>query len=61
MSLKCQGSVCDPDIPESDNNVLAIFNDGRTKSYGDPNKVDGVRKMWMAIDAVRKKVRLYAG
>ena len=51
----------DPDIPESDNNVLAIFNDGRTKSYGDPNKVDGVRKMWMAIDAVREEGPVVCG
>ncbi|HZJ57528.1 MAG TPA: Gfo/Idh/MocA family oxidoreductase [Clostridia bacterium] len=52
---------CDPDIPESENNILAIFHDGRTKAYGDPNKSDRVRKMWMAVDAIREKAEIVCG
>jgi len=48
-----------PDDPEG-SNVVAYFEDGSTKSYGDPTQ--GVlNKLWNAIDAVKGKADILCG
>lgn len=50
----------DPDIPESRDDIVALFHDGRVKTYGNPD--DNVtRKLWMAIDAVRGNSNIVCG
>jgi predicted dehydrogenase len=50
----------DPDIEESASNIIAFFNDGTKKCYGDPfEKV--MRKLWIAVDTVRGQAQIPCG
>lgn len=37
---------------QADNNIYAVFADGTTKNYGNPN-LDNSAKLWMAMDCIR--------
>lgn len=50
----------DPDIPESSSNIVALFNDGTKKFYGDPFE-QVIRKLWIAVDAVRGEASIPCG
>lgn len=50
----------DPNIPQSQENIVALFHDGRVNTYGNPNKND-TRKMWMAVEAIRGDSKIICG
>lgn len=45
-------AYCDPEFPESANNMIAFLADGSTKSYGNPEH-NSIEKLWIVIDAIR--------
>ncbi|HHY83359.1 MAG TPA: Gfo/Idh/MocA family oxidoreductase [Clostridiales bacterium] len=49
-----------PDREELNSSIVAVFNDGTKKDYGNPFK-DEVRKLWIAADAVRGEAELPCG
>lgn len=50
----------DPDIEETSSNIVAFFNDGTKKNYGNPFE-DVMRKLWIAVDAVRGEAQIPCG
>jgi len=50
----------DPAIEETSSNIVAFFNDGTKKNYGNPFE-EVIRKLWIAVDAVRGKAQIPCG
>ncbi len=50
----------DPDNEETSTDIVAFFKDGTKKSYGDPFE-EVIRKLWLAVDAVRGEAQIPCG